>query len=624
MSWTLEYNGIEQTLEAWGLRGLRRTLASQAADEVTFEAVLDEFDISEKFPYGATITIRRDGAQWFLGRVIGTPRNGSPRSETISYRLAGPWFWLDHLVFQQSWNFSDENGDPQAGRSSHLFLGQTVMGEPMTTGDQITEILEWAIACGAPLKAGTGFPELNVPIREVRELTCGEAIRQMLRWHPDAVTWFDYSTTPPTFHCQARSSLDALSLDVGTKPVSAISINPRYDLQVPAVVLKFEQTNTVDGQNYAAKSEQKYPLTATGEELGALVATIDLQGFNATFAKATIVTAAIDTSSLTWWKSKLPWLNDARLVSAAVADVTRSGSLPRELVSGQIAPWMCYDSEDDTVNAKLTAQWNSATAKPNDANQAASVKIITTDAPLGETVCTSLQSYTSGEDEPTGLAEGLYNALSVLQYEGEITLHEEEGGEVLINAGFTDCNGVGLVLNLTGGLAAWATMRALVQSVTEDVDRGITTLAFGPAGHLGASDLIELLRMTRLRWNYTAPSARVDVRAAARGEIELGRHTPNESASSGAPAYQQFWAAQDTNSIQLDTTETTPKLEIKDGSKTVTMDTSSLPSWATSLQLRKCKICLNNTEMLIVGLLSLAYDSATGKTYNPETGDEVT
>jgi hypothetical protein len=52
-------------------------------------------------------------------------------------------------------------------------------------------------------------------------------------------------------------------------------------------------------------------------------------------------------------------------------------------------------------------------------------------------------------------------------------------------------------LQLSGGLAAWASMTAIIQQVSMDIDSGRTTITFGPPKHLGTEDLLGLLRSFR-------------------------------------------------------------------------------------------------------------------------------
>jgi hypothetical protein len=101
-----------------------------------------------------------------------------------------------------------------------------------------------------------------------------------------------------------------------------------------------------------------------------------------------------------------------------------------------------------------------------------------------------LTSETAGEPVPAGLAQALYAAVSVLQYDGALELTEEE------------CSGVGapgLLLNLTGGRAEWATMAAQIQRVEEKIDVGQTKITVGPAKHLGHAELTAWLRANRSR-----------------------------------------------------------------------------------------------------------------------------
>jgi hypothetical protein len=92
------------------------------------------------------------------------------------------------------------------------------------------------------------------------------------------------------------------------------------------------------------------------------------------------------------------------------------------------------------------------------------------------------------EAPPIGLALEYFAALQTLPWEGFVNLHAR------------DCDsGVrpGKVLNLAGGRAAWATMNAVVQSVTEELQNGVTAIEFGPPEHLGPQDFVSMLMFNR-------------------------------------------------------------------------------------------------------------------------------
>lgn len=89
---------------------------------------------------------------------------------------------------------------------------------------------------------------------------------------------------------------------------------------------------------------------------------------------------------------------------------------------------------------------------------------------------------------PSGLASSYYAALLALQYEGTIVTR---GRDVR-----GDCK-VGHAVNLTNGRAAWATMRGVVQSVSEDIASGATTIDFGPPERLPAQDFVDQLLFVR-------------------------------------------------------------------------------------------------------------------------------
>lgn len=89
---------------------------------------------------------------------------------------------------------------------------------------------------------------------------------------------------------------------------------------------------------------------------------------------------------------------------------------------------------------------------------------------------------------PAGLASAYYLSLLTLQYEGTVITR---GRDVLGN-----CR-VGNALNLSSGRAAWATMRGVVQQVTEELLTGRTTIEFGPPEHLLAEQFIDQVMFAR-------------------------------------------------------------------------------------------------------------------------------
>jgi hypothetical protein len=425
-----------------------------------------------------------------------------------------------------------------------------------TTAQQITEALEHSIAAGDPIQIGTaGDPPLitspigiTVPIDEVRDITIAEVIRKELRWHPDAVTWFDYSTSPPTLHIAQRPALPAATFNISTKPLSAVNIDRRDDLVLDAVMLKFEILSEPGGVQHQYIQTDYFPAESTA--LGVFKATIDLKGFSSSYITGDIECAAIDVSSLAWWRSHFSYLaeDNSRLLSLELVSAggrpAGSEDYPSELTRGQLAEWMEYGGRQEKLMAIVTMEVEDPTTHAKEKRtQNISLDITATDAPAGTHHLTTLASYTAGDPVPVGLAEAFYNALKDVQYSGSVELTEQEVDTALRAQDITDRTGVGLVFNLTGGAGAgaeWATMRAMVQEANFDVDTGRTVFTFGPPRHLGIDDMIELLMVTRRRMIYTNPAARGGTISGG-SQIQLGKDlaATNTDGGAAAPQYQK-------------------------------------------------------------------------------------
>jgi len=193
--WTLSHSGAggdEQTAEDWGISNLTRRLVNQGGDTATFNIVSQTaVDATPIFPYGSTVIIRRDrtvspsgefegGSQWFYGRVVKTPTRGAAGEEATQYTVAGPWWWLENLNFRQRYRVLksyDQVTGPvyEIKDTGHVYLNLRTnhpdctdadgVWVKITTGQQIKDVLAWAISKGAPITLGSEFPNVCEPIQ---------------------------------------------------------------------------------------------------------------------------------------------------------------------------------------------------------------------------------------------------------------------------------------------------------------------------------------------------------------------------------------------------------------------------------------------------------------------------
>lgn len=560
-SWTILQAGAYKTFAALELGRLSRKLISQAIDDCTFAAVGTAFDGAALWSHGETVIVRKDDAQWFYGRVTSIPRIGVASGEDIEYVLAGPWWHLEKAVYQQSWQIY--NGGLGAQYKTRVILNQDADGDRITTGAQIADAVNWAISRGAPIALGTVDPDLNLPFDEQTDTTCAEVILKMLRWSPDVSCWFDYSTAPfPTFHCRKRANLSPLSYDVSAgSAVNDVFVTPRYDLLLPGVVLNFEQTSEVDDATYETLN------TDTAGDTGAittLFSTIELAGSKTTYL--TQKTATVDwpepLTDKAWWKAAVPALAQIPDDDITIHDASRTGELDRILTEGTVQDWMAPTAEDDVVTAKMDyTVRDAASPTPNVVevvkDKDVSVRVTSTDALT--TIYRKVSSYDAGEPVPVGLAAALYAAWSQLQYDGQIVMTEEDPAGVA---------NPGRRLNFTNGLAAWSSMNALIQQVTESVDDGKTSITYGPARHLGADDLVNLLRASRTRrpsYKYVTRTTGLSTDGSA---TDLSGPSPKQepSVNAGESTSQTY---RDTGGDEDTTIKVDPSLVTKDDAAVV-------------------------------------------------------
>lgn len=536
--WAISGKGTFASLD---LGDLRRNLVNGAPDEVTFDAPGNAL-ADPLFAYKESVTITKDGVAWFTGVNLTTPRLAYPAEERVQYRLAGPWWYLEQCVYQQYWKlYNAATGGVTNQYKSRVILCHTIDGDRLDSGEQITAAINYAIGKGADLANGTIDPAVEIPYEEVTDISCAEVILRMMRWSPDCVAWFDYSTTPPTLHVRKRANLSAVTVAFSGAPASGLSITPRNDLAIPGVLLRYEQTHEVDNGDGTSTVTNSVTTDSAGntDALDTLISTVGLAGSNVRYLREVLKIRKLPTSlaDKDFWQRRVPILKAYDQADITIENVARirDASEITEIVEGTLQDWIVDKFEvaggDDEITADVSVQLRDGGGNVlgDPVKEKHTIRLVTTDAigsgavwDSGETVekvYRHLDAADYGEDVPVGVAAQLYGSLSVIHYDGAIDLTEEDPA--------SGAN-PGKVLNITGGLLAWSTMKALIQRVEESVDDGRTRIVFGPPKHLTLEDILALLRAFRVRTTAAARNQDARVTGTKEDQEDGGFAAKNE------------------------------------------------------------------------------------------------
>jgi hypothetical protein len=506
-----------------------RTCRSGLEDTVTIQHIGNPVDAEPLLAWGDLVTIHRDATLWFTGRCNTVPIVGSPDSEDHAYTLVGPWWWLEQTIYTQPWRVWDPDSASLVTKAkSRCILNQAYTGLRIHSGDQIRAALQCAIDLGAPIAIGTVAPIVNIPLEEVLDISCAEVIRKMTRWSPDFPMWFDYSTSPPTFHCKSAASLPVLTYNLGAAADGAggdpdresVQVVARDDLKFPGIVIQYERTSVYDGVEYESIEEDTAGVTTDPRTVRA---TIELAGSNHQRQTQKIICEPWPDplTDATWIKDHVPMLKEVDPADITILDakIQETGDglpdsdYPRVLIQGEIPTWAADDLGDPLVSTDYTVVCTFDYIVRNGVGGIA--KVIKTQ-PFSFTVtATNAETGTYGnidastvEEKPRDVAQRLYESWGILHHEGVYTRVAED-----VPAGTF----MGFKLCLLNGQPVWGNMNAVIYQVVQDVENGRTTLSFGPNKYLGLQDLLAMLRGFRGRSVALRHKVRTSGKAADRG-----------------------------------------------------------------------------------------------------------
>ena len=507
---------------------LSRTLSAGGKDFFDFDYVSETASSdAEIIAFKSTVTVKKDSTQWFKGLVITNPRLASYDTEKQSIRVAGPMYQLSRCTFMQSWLIYDADGDENLSvNKSRVILNKAADGSRITTGTQIEYVINFAISKGIPITKGTIDTGIELPFDEQTNMTCEDVLNTMLRYLPDHVAWFDYSTTNPTFNCRKKSNLSAANKAITSGEL--LNMIARKDLQVPGVEITYEKTNTNDGIKRLVIETDSAGDT---DAYDTIRPTFQLDGSSRTQIKAEIETVAIPDNGSPNGAAFKAYVRELIPVLATVADqdfsilaASRTGTLANYIVKGPVPDWVDPDVEPDEQSFTIQAAIRRDGDVANDvvdwiSSEKFVVRLQTTDKETG--TFTKTTSADTGEATPTGMAAGLFAAWNTLHYEGSFDYTEQE-----VDGACTP----GKVFNITGGGSEINSKSSIIQNCVESIDMGTTSIRFGPPRRLEADTLIGLFRALRSRryaWSKNEQSE-PDVSA---GSAEVSGAIPERSAS---------------------------------------------------------------------------------------------
>ena len=472
-------DGATHSASQLGIVDAKIVKRCSGVDELKLSLASPEF--VENFPINNTIEVYVNSVKKFSGRIIKTPITLAGKAQSASIIAYNAWNDLEQIVYQQEWVRVANNTVGNFYRSK-VVLGQNKYAEKINVGEQIRDIAEYAIKCGANFKIGKIDIDAPMLLDETRDLSCSQSILRVLKWAPNAFAFFDYSSDSiPILNVQKSTSLKKINLDNSIDSILKVSITPRPDLSLDGVSVKYEQENIINSKSTLTIFEDNYPAKISPTFPKILVMSVDLDGRKASCHNYKIVCENIDLESAHWWAKHIPSLPEAD-IEILETSITE-GSFSRELIEGSIPSSLDFKKQSAIAKAKIRYLKDDGTI----CTKNVATRILTTTAQTGTYSVWRTSQY--AEPKPTGLAKAIYEASARLLYEGSVEI---------ANALENDFIGKLISINIPNH-SDWLTINSPIIFVEENIAKEKTSIKIGTPNHLYPDKIAELFRISRNR-----------------------------------------------------------------------------------------------------------------------------
>lgn len=561
------------------------------------------------------VTVAYKGTQVFSGTVstrVERQGRGTDRVEDVT--VEGPWGLMARLVFRQEWKVTGSGGT--VGEScSNLILNQAPDGSPQNMTEQVSEIADYASSKISGMTVGTiSAGTTQLPPDEARDITCAAAIMRTLRFFPQTVCRFDYSTSTPALHVSIppENPSTAGYLDPEVVPETQRSYT-RTSHPVVGVDIATEGFDLVTGNNSVDSTLRKFTHQTCGDtnSIDTLHIFMPLAKGSSSTSWEKLDVEVFDTNrnihNINFWVAEHPALAGYTVLPAGQS---YSGGDKVQL-DGNITPAvadMPYPNLTDTTVGDLERFGFGAQV----VRFTCPVKIFTPDKEEKQVltldyVCTNAttrtytrqtgSSSTAGETLPSGLAAAILAQRGGELMSEEVTIRLGDSFPTLGDADVVTENNVSHVLYL--------------QSFEVDCYDLTAQLHFGRPAFLSPEDMRDLLLGFRQRGFASNVPNRAEPDADDNME-DVGGVQPLKSSSIVVSSIEKSTvkgSGNAGNKITLDTTSSKAAIKIeKTSSGTINIDSADVDSGNTA---KFRELTYTNAQGQETTIKVLATDGAT-------------
>ena len=245
---TLQIGATSQTLVEWGVTSCVVRANNLRGDQMEFVIPVDDVSAAPIASFGTTIRLYTpDGVCGFVGTCGEPIPEISGDKEAHRYIVRGPSWRLERCTYQQPWRFPADVPDELIGPDTEMYEEEVSLvtlfrnyadGTKVDLEDQLVDGINQGIsqltAEGFAISASVEYiPAVSPPEDQKRDLSVLDLIECCLRWCPNVLARWDYSSGTPVLRFSrtlafnpttgvAGVSVSGLGLSTRTLPVTAL------------------------------------------------------------------------------------------------------------------------------------------------------------------------------------------------------------------------------------------------------------------------------------------------------------------------------------------------------------------------------------------------------------------